>query len=72
MKTLQDFINESIQINESDPRGDFMVKKPFPTDFMWEYYAYVNNPSSLDEPEYTKEMVEDSNFEDFLTYAEKK
>lgn len=71
MKSLKNFIKESM-VNESDPKGDFKVKKAFPTDFMWENYQFINNPDSLDDPDLIEDIVNESGFRDFLDYAEKK
>lgn len=73
MKTLKETIYESLMINEDlNPRGSFKVVKPFPTNFMWEYYLYMENPEKSDDPDLMEEMCEECNFAEFLKYAEKK
>lgn len=74
MKQLSDFVKESI-VNESNPRGNFKVIKPFPTDFMWEYYeSYKSRENEDYEEEYDemRPLVDEAEFEKFLEFAKKK
>lgn len=72
MKKLRDFITESTTINESNPRGEFKVTKPFPTDDCWEYYAVANNDDPDADLEELQPLYDESEFENFIAYAEKK
>jgi hypothetical protein len=71
MKSLKDFINEST-INESNPRGEYKVIAPMPTEDCWEYYAYANNDDSQIDLEEMEEMYDQAGFANFLAYAKKK
>lgn len=71
MKNLRDFITESTTINESDPRGDFKVVRPFPTDDCWEYYAVANNDDPDADLEELQPLYDEAEFENFIEYAEK-
>ena len=70
MKTLKDFIKESV-INESNPRGKYKVVKPMPTIDCWEYYAVANNDDSKIEMEEMREFYDEAEFQNFLEYAKK-
>jgi hypothetical protein len=48
------------------------VKKNFPTDDCWEYYAVANNDDSQIELDEMRYMYDEAKFDDFLKYAEKK
>lgn len=68
---LKDFINEAL-VNEANVRGNYKVKKNFPTNDCWEYYAVADNDDSQIELEEMRYMYDEAKFDDFLKYAEKK
>lgn len=68
---LKDFINEAL-VNESYARGSYKVKKNFPTNDLWEYYAVADNDDSQIDLDEMRDVYDEAQFDDFLEYAKKK